>query len=115
MIAALERQAGGHADLHRHFRRHRKAVRLAANAVRPEITSCHGFPLFKPIRAILATERAGRRITFGDSILRVLAERCCRNPGSTLSTWKVANPCCPPHAKTPRTNSAALKRQQPSE
>ena len=49
MVAALKRQAGGHADLHRHFRRHRKGVRLAANAVRSEIASCHGSPLFKPI------------------------------------------------------------------
>ena len=36
-FAALEREAGSHADLHRDLRGHRKLVRPAANAVRPEI------------------------------------------------------------------------------
>ena len=43
MAAALERQAGGHADPHGDLRRHRKLVGAPANAVRAEITSCHAF------------------------------------------------------------------------
>ena len=41
MVAALEGKAGGHADLHRHFRRHRKCIGFATDAVRAEIFAGH--------------------------------------------------------------------------
>ena len=41
VIAALERQAGGHADLHRQIRRHRKLVGPPANAVSSKILPRH--------------------------------------------------------------------------
>ncbi len=37
VVTGLENLAGGHADLQRHLRRHRKAVRKSANSIGPEI------------------------------------------------------------------------------
>src|SRR5690606_12144149 len=42
MAAIAEDRANGNADAHRQIRRHREHVGLAANAVRTEITTCHG-------------------------------------------------------------------------
>ncbi len=44
VVAALEAEAGGHADLHRHLGRHRKLVGLAPDPVSAEIASSHALP-----------------------------------------------------------------------
>ena len=49
VVAALERQAGGHADPHGDFRRHRKLVGLPADAVSTEILSRHRIQ-YPPLR-----------------------------------------------------------------
>ena len=67
MVAALERQAGGHADLHGDFRRHRKFVGLPPDPVRAEIFSSHPVSISPRIARpwhCLATIRAAPGITF---------------------------------------------------
>ncbi|CDX45663.1 hypothetical protein MPLSOD_90190 [Mesorhizobium sp. SOD10] len=73
MIAALEREPGGHADAHGDLGRHRKFVGASADTVRAEILTCHvptvpvGFSA-----ARIATIELRPIIKFRDYILPIL-------------------------------------------
>ena len=82
VIAALEGQAGRHADLHRDFGGHWKCIGFATDAVRAEIFAGHlssspqSLALAAPLARVSATERDAPRITFGEFMLRTLRNHC---------------------------------------
>ena len=84
VVAALERHAGSHADLHRHFRGHRKLVGAAANAVRSEIASRHCLGPGRWNGQRCAIKAALPNIKFSQYSLPTLEKRCSRANSATV-------------------------------